>query len=150
VTAIFDHWKAVCKHTNAVLDPKRRGLIEKALKSHGLTVAMDAVTGCSRSAWHMGANDRGARFDDLTLILRDASRIEQFAAMATGTVGPQARVGQGAARTMVNYQGYQVTPAAPMPLGDQWARGAKAIGQEFDDLMDAERAKYQPRKAAGQ
>ena len=37
-----------------------------------------AIEGCARSEWHMGKNDRGQRYDDLTLIFRDAEKVERF------------------------------------------------------------------------
>lgn len=85
VSKVFKHWQATFDHPNAVLDDKRRRKIESAIKSHGLQTVLAAITGCSRTPWNMGENPSGKKYDDLTLILRDASKIEGFA--SRGEVG---------------------------------------------------------------
>lgn len=82
VRSVFEHWQRVHNHPTSKLDPKRRRAIERALKSHGEETVRAAIEGCARSEWHKGKNDRGLVYDDLTLILRDASKIEGFAALA--------------------------------------------------------------------
>jgi len=82
VVELFKHWQRVHGHPQAKLDAKRRKAIERAVKSHGADVVRAAIDGCAKSAFHKGQNDRGAVYDDLTLILRDASKIESFAALA--------------------------------------------------------------------
>jgi len=82
VVELFKHWQRVHGHPQAKLDAKRRRAIERAVKSHGADVVRAAIDGCARSPFHKGQNDRGAVYDDLTLILRDASKIESFAALA--------------------------------------------------------------------
>ena len=82
VVELFRHWQRVHAHPQAKLDAKRRRAIERAVKSHGADVVRAAIDGCAKSAFHKGQNDRGAVYDDLTLILRDASKIEAFAALA--------------------------------------------------------------------
>lgn len=85
VAGVFEYWRETMgKRQSAKLDAKRTRLIKSALKSHGVDVVRAAIVGCSKSAFHMGQNDRGERYDDLTLILRDASKIESFAAKAEG------------------------------------------------------------------
>lgn len=82
VVQLFQHWQRVHGHPTAKLDAKRRRAIERALKSHGADVVRAAIDGCAKSAFHKGQNDRGQVYDDLTLILRDASKIEGFASLA--------------------------------------------------------------------
>lgn len=82
VVELFQHWQRVHGHPQSKLDGKRRRAIERAVKSHGADVVRAAIDGCARSPFHKGQNDRGAVYDDLTLILRDASKIEGFAALA--------------------------------------------------------------------
>jgi len=81
VRELFEHWQSVHKHPTAKLDDRRRRAIERAIKSHGAETVRAAISGCAKSAFHKGDNDRGAVYDDLTLILRDASKIEHFAAL---------------------------------------------------------------------
>ena len=88
VVELFRHWQRVHKHPTAKLDAKRRKAIERAVKSHGADVVRAAIDGCAKSAFHQGENDRGQVYDDLTLILRDASKIEGFAALAAPAAQP--------------------------------------------------------------
>jgi len=37
-----------------------------------------AIDGCAASAFHMGENDTGQRYDSLCLILRDADHVDKF------------------------------------------------------------------------
>jgi len=39
---------------------------------------VDAVRGVTLSEWHMGANDRRQRYDDLGTVLRDGAQVEKF------------------------------------------------------------------------
>jgi hypothetical protein len=79
VQRIFDHWRAIMHKPRARLDAKRRRLVRRRL-DEGYTEAelIAAIDGCSRSAWHQGANDDGRKYNDLSLIFRDAGHLEQF------------------------------------------------------------------------
>jgi hypothetical protein len=79
VKSIFEFWKTMLKHPKAKLDEKRKRLIRNRLQE-GYTVEQlqAAITGCSQSPFHMGQNEHHTRFDDLSLILRDAHHVEQF------------------------------------------------------------------------
>lgn len=82
VRAVFDHWRDTMGKTRSKLDAKRYGLITKAIASYGVDDVKKAITGCSRSAFHMGDNPKRKRYDGLDLILRNADKIESFAEMA--------------------------------------------------------------------
>jgi hypothetical protein len=86
VQRVFDHWVATVRNSGKGVPPalsdERRRKIRKALSLYGLQVCLDAVTGCTKSDFHMGRNNRGKRYDDICLILRDAKHIEMFADMA--------------------------------------------------------------------
>lgn len=79
IKRIFAVWQAMCDHPKAILDDKRRKLILRWLKS-GYTEQQlaDAIRGCSVTPHNMGVNDRGERYDDLGLILRDGDHIDRF------------------------------------------------------------------------
>lgn len=80
VRCVFDEWIVVTERTTrTALDDKRRRIIERAIKSHGLDTCLDAVRGWQNSPYHRGENDSGTVYDDIGLILRDASKIENFA-----------------------------------------------------------------------
>lgn len=87
IQAVFDHWVSTLrsggKGVKPALSDERKRKIKKALDLYGLNVCLAAITGCSKSQFHMGNNSRGKRYDDISLILRDAKHIEMFADMAT-------------------------------------------------------------------
>ena len=85
VERVFQHWQSVMDKPLAKLDAKRKVRIEWALKTYGLSSALEAIDGCQRSDWHMGANERHREFNDLTLIFRDAEHAERFLAKPTGS-----------------------------------------------------------------
>lgn len=88
VRDVFEHWKAkMQKHGQVRLTDERRKKIQARLKD-GYSVAdiKLAVDGCAQSDFHMarGQYRGGRRYDDLTLILRNGSRLEGFRDNANG------------------------------------------------------------------
>jgi len=81
VQDIFSYWQDIMQHPKAILDKSRENAITKAL-SLGYTQDQlkNAISGCSKSEFHMGKNDSKQRYNDLSLILRDSSHIENFIA----------------------------------------------------------------------
>ena len=79
VKTVFEFWKNTMTSPRSLLDDKRRKAIKSALKT-GYTVEQmcDAITGCAKSDFHMGKNDRNTKFNGLDLILRNAEKIDQF------------------------------------------------------------------------
>ncbi len=65
-------------HPKAKLDTKRRRIIKKALENYSITDLKKAIDGCVKSDFHRGQNKQHKCFDDIELILRDSSKIEQF------------------------------------------------------------------------
>lgn len=90
VSVVFDHWRTVMDHPEAKLTTKRRRLIKARLKDSTQDELLKAIDGCRASAFHMGANDAGTRYDDLTLICRDREHVESFIRKLT-EVRPPAR-----------------------------------------------------------
>lgn len=78
ITEVFETWQDVTGHPKAKLSTERRRVIEKALKMYPLDEVLEAVRGVTCSDFHMGDNDNRVRYDDLTLILRNATKIEFF------------------------------------------------------------------------
>lgn len=79
--AVFTFWAEVMQKPGAKLSPKRKARIEWALKEYGQDRARKAIVGCASSAFHMGENENGKRFDDLELIFRNSEKIEAFEAL---------------------------------------------------------------------
>lgn len=76
-------WAAyVDHHPQAKLTKARRGLIERRLRDHDADTLIAAVAGNHRSPFHCGENEGGKLYHDLGLILRDADKVEAFAALA--------------------------------------------------------------------
>lgn len=83
VSAVFEHWTAVHAKPRAKLDDKRRALIRKALRlGYEVDDLKAAIDGCKASPFHQGDNQDGRVYDDLGLILRDASKIDNFISLA--------------------------------------------------------------------
>jgi hypothetical protein len=81
VETVMATWRHVCDHPRAKLSPARDRRIREAIRVYGIDTTLDAVHGITHSDWHMGKNPAGQRYDDITLILRDARNIEKFAAL---------------------------------------------------------------------
>lgn len=81
---VFAHWQNVMASPRSRLDEKRRKVLLKALGEYGLQDTLNAITGCSRSNFHMGRNDDGSpnpgatKYNDVEQIFRDASKTERF------------------------------------------------------------------------
>lgn len=76
---VFEFWKAIMGHKKAKPDDKRFKKIKEAIKmGYSVQDLTDAIRGCSKSIFHMGDNDRGMRYDSISLILRDAEHIDKF------------------------------------------------------------------------
>lgn len=92
VSEVFGYWRERAGKSAATkLDAKRRRRIEWALGAYGLEAVQRCIDGYAASEWHMGANDRGQRYDDLTLWLRDAEHVERGIAMAAEGPNPMRR-----------------------------------------------------------
>ncbi|MBD9356810.1 helix-turn-helix domain-containing protein [Methylomonas albis] len=90
ITDIFNFWQTTMGHPRGLLDTKRKSVIAKALKSYTTEQIKAAITGCAKSAWHMGKNDKGKVYDSLDLILRNADKIEGFIQNSTIALQPGA------------------------------------------------------------
>lgn len=89
INEIFDYWRTTLKHPKAVLDNKRRAKLKQALKTYSSGDLKKSIKGCSLSPYHMGDNDRNTKYDDITLIMRDAEHIERFMAYADSPPKPK-------------------------------------------------------------
>jgi hypothetical protein len=89
VQVVFEHWLHVLRTgrpgITPQLSPERRRKIAAAIALYGSDICCAAIDGCTKSPFHMGANPRQRRYDDISLILRDAKHIEMFADLAATT-----------------------------------------------------------------
>jgi len=62
---------------------RRRKILARFKEGYTQENIIQAICGCSGSAWNMGDNDQHKKFDDLELICRDGVKLEGFMGMTT-------------------------------------------------------------------
>ena len=86
IKTVFLFWQKQMEYPKAKLDKKRKQHISQALKlGFSLDELKLAIEGCAKTPFNMGQNDNQQRYDDISLILRDAGQIERFIAQAKGS-----------------------------------------------------------------
>ena len=81
VQLVYQHWVAALgKQRSKLTGSRRRKVLARIREGYTVQELCDAIDGCARSRYHMGDNDSGKRYDDLELICRSGSKVEQFAA----------------------------------------------------------------------
>lgn len=94
-------------HQGACLDTKRRRLIQARLEDgYSAEQLCTAIRGCHTDAWYMGENDRGKRYCDIALILRDADHVDRFIMLAEHPRQPSTLSGRDMARAAGTADGY--------------------------------------------
>lgn len=78
IQEIFEFWKETMHTPRSKLDDLRKRRIRAALKKYSKSDICAAIIGCSQTPHNMGHNETGERYDDIELILRNASKIEKF------------------------------------------------------------------------
>lgn len=100
VRRVWEHWcKVMGKRTNAKLTPERRKKIQARLKEgYAVERIMRAIDGCHASDFHMARREYGGSrmFNDLTLICRSGSKLEEFEAIPVKQVHTAAFLGESA------------------------------------------------------
>jgi chorismate mutase len=90
VCAVFEHWREKTKRAKAQLTPERERAIRARLKDYSVEDIKRAIDGCCSSPFNMGENERHRAFNDLTLICRNGSKLEEYMAMAEAVTEIQA------------------------------------------------------------
>lgn len=76
---VIDFWRTTCNHPNAKATPERKAKIRARLRDgYSEATLKRAIRGCARSDFHTGKNEDGRTYSELTLILRNGSKVEQF------------------------------------------------------------------------
>jgi len=79
ILEVFQYWQAKMNHPRAKLDKKRKSIIQAAIKQgYTLEELKQAIDGCHKTPYNMGNNPQKKKYDDIGLVLRDASHIERF------------------------------------------------------------------------
>lgn len=112
---VFDHWVMRMGKTKAAKLTTGRAKAIKARMAEGYTVEdlKRAVDGCAKSKHHMGMNDQGTVYDDLTLICRSGEKVEQFMNNVSKVVpiNPQGRGHEESQRDHLQTKpGYMLSP----------------------------------------
>lgn len=90
VAELFDYWRERCRHPQAKLTSDRRSKTTARLREgYSVEQMRAAIDGAATGAY---VNEDGHRFDDLELIFRSGSKVEQFIARgATNGCAPPPR-----------------------------------------------------------
>lgn len=79
VEEIYWYWVTVMgKSGTTRLTDGRKTKIKQRLKNYSVDDIKKAIDGCAKSEHHMGGNDQGTVYDDLTLICRNDDNLERF------------------------------------------------------------------------
>ena len=93
VPELFDYWVTKCAKPGAKLTRDRRQKVEARIREgYDPERIRRAIDGCAFSSFHRGENDRQRTYNDLTLICRTGSKLEEFEAMAPDTNGGHDRL----------------------------------------------------------
>lgn len=84
MSKVFDYWTLkFSKPPQTKFTNDRKAKVMARLKEgYSMEDICKAIDGCANSPHHMGKNDTGTVYNDLTLICRTGSKLEQFMAMA--------------------------------------------------------------------
>ena len=87
VREVFDHWVSKLgkdpQRTKLTAD-RRRKVQARLRDGYGVERLKRAVDGLASSSFHLGENDQGRRYDDISLVCRNGEKVEQFEAMVDG------------------------------------------------------------------
>lgn len=84
---VFAYWQKRMGHPQSKATKERRAKVIARLRDkYSVTQIKLAISGCAASPFHMGENDQRTRYDDLTLICRSATKLEEFLRIAAERV----------------------------------------------------------------
>lgn len=87
VDEIFTYWQSRCDHPGAKLTAERKTKIIGRLKDgYSVDQIKTAIDGCASSRFHRGENENGKRYDDIELICRNGSKLENFISIKASPV----------------------------------------------------------------
>lgn len=88
IQRLFDYWVVTCgkDRMRTKLTPERRAKLKARLDGGASEETIrQAILGCSMSDYHMGQNDSGTLYNDITLICRNDTKLEQFVDRCSGS-----------------------------------------------------------------
>lgn len=79
IAEIFEHWQQVMKKPQArLINARSRAIAGRLREGYSAAEIKSAIDGCRISQFHMGENEAGNVYNDLTLICRNGAKLEQF------------------------------------------------------------------------
>jgi hypothetical protein len=81
IQTVWQHWITTFKNQpgrKPQLTHQRKTHIAWAIHTYGTQQTLNAITGCSKSEFHMGSNPAEKIYNDITLILRDEKHVNRF------------------------------------------------------------------------
>lgn len=79
IAEIFEHWQDVMDKPQArMIVARSRAIAGRLREGYSVADIKSAIDGCRISPFHMGENDAGNIYNDLTLICRNGAKLEQF------------------------------------------------------------------------
>lgn len=85
---VFNFWRERVGYAQAKpTDTRRRKVFARLRNGYTVGDIKDAIVGCAQSEFHSGANGSGRRYDDLELICRNDTKLEQFIALGRARGG---------------------------------------------------------------
>lgn len=81
IETVWQHWISTFKDQpgrKPKINHLRQAHIAWAIHTYGVQKSLDAITGCSKSEFHMGSNPAEKIYNDITLIFRDEKHVTRF------------------------------------------------------------------------
>lgn len=77
---IFNYWLCAMRKgpTTKFTQERKRAIANRLKEEYSVEDIKLAIHNCSRSDFHMGQNEQGKMYNDLTLICRNGSKLESF------------------------------------------------------------------------
>lgn len=80
---LFQYWQTVMDRPSTRYTPERKvALLARLRDGYTISQLKMAIDGCRNSPHHMGENEQSKPYNDLTLIMRNGSKVEDFMLLA--------------------------------------------------------------------
>jgi hypothetical protein len=137
VEQVFQHWQQEWGHAKAMLDPKRRRLIDARLKNFSVQQLRDAISGFKNSPWHTGEDPKGngTVYDGLQTLLRDTAQVEEGMRLFAHPPRPPPKVEQlSPVERVLRANGVNRDERV---VAEQFGSGNAGVGSADRDVRDA-------------
>jgi hypothetical protein len=121
---VFQRWQEIYARPRSKMDAAREKVIRDRLRDGYEPADLElALYGCKFSDFHQGNNDRGEKYDTITLILRSADHVDKFIALAENVIARKRREHEARAGQQAGAQNQERNRAAYLQFLEQ-ARAA--------------------------